>query len=437
MKVIKVLLFLLAALFLCAMAGVSAAGQAGTAGTAAPAAEWSDAFDQGEGHFVEQTRDGGLILTGWIDAGGAGADVFLAKYAGGGRKIWLQTYQGYGYSDSHCVREVSGGGFIAAGETKSKDAYDHDVYVVRTDNQGALLWEKVYGGPRCDYAWSVLETDDGGFILAGGTESSGAGIYDAYLIKLDAAGSAIWEKTYGGAGSDCGYDVLQLDDGGYLMAGNAESFGTGNPDVYLLKTDSNGNMIWQKTYGGSGSEYGWSLLETAGGGYIIAGEQEFVLEQGGGFAAYLLEVDAEGNLLWEKTYGNGRASSFYGACRVGEGYVLTGKIESDGGYDLYVVKAADDGSLLWEKTVDGAGAGSLYAAAQARGGFVAVGKRGIEQSSASEILISKFKTGSALMSSAFLYPAAAVVVLAGLLFIFRKPLARRGEGFKKIFSILA
>jgi len=415
-------LLLLVLLFLCTLAScVSAAEQDGAAGAAAPAVELSCAFDRGEGHFVGQTKDGGLILTGWIDSGGAGADVFLAKYDSAGRNLWFQTYQGYGYSDSHCVREVSADGFIAVGETKSKDAYDHDVYVVRTDGKGILLWEKVFGGPRCDYAWSVLQTKDGGFIVAGGTESSGAGIYDVYLVKLGSSGNVIWEKTYGGVASDCGYSLLQLADGGFLIAGNAESFGTGNPDVYLLKTDGDGNMVWQKTYGGAGSEYGWSLLE-AGNGYIIAGEKEVAGEQGGGFAAYLLKVDADGDMIWEKTYGNGSTGSFYGACRVQDGYVLTGKKESPGGYDLYAVRTAEDGSLVWEKTVDGTGAGSGYDVAQTRGGgLVVAGKKGIEKSSASEIIMLKFKPDSAQKYSAFLYPAViAVVVFAGLLFVFRK-----------------
>lgn len=423
MKMRVMPLFLFVSFFLFAIAGVSGAEQAGPA---APAVEWSNAFTRGEGHFVEQTRDGGLILTGWIESGGNGADVFLAKYDGGGRNLWLQTYQGYGYNDSHCVREVSGGGFIVAGETKSKDANDHDVYVVRTDGKGILLWEKVFGGPRCDYAWSVQQTKDGGFIMAGGTESFGAGIYDVYLVKLDSSGNVVWEKTYGGAASDCGYSLLQLADGGFLIAGNAESFGAGNPDVYLLRTDAGGEMIWQKTYGGSGSDYGWVLLEAAGGGYVIAGEKEVSGEQGAGFAAYLLKVDFHGNLLWEKIYGGGKVSSFYGACRVSDGYVLTGKIESAGGYDLYAVKTDEEGGLLWEKTVEVAGAGSGYAVTQVRGGgLIVAGKRGIEKSAASEILMLKLNPGSAPNNSVFLYSSViAVVVFAGILFIFRKSLTK-------------
>ncbi len=425
MKMKKGLLLIFISLLFCAATpGALITGEA--AAVTPPEVEWSYTFEEGEGHFVEQTKDGGLILTGWIESGGAGSDVFLAKYDGGGSRLWFNTHRGNGYSDSHCVREVSGGGFIIVGETKSRDAYDHDVYVVRTDGKGGLLWEKTFGGVRCDYAWSVQQTKDGGFIIAGGTESFGAGIYDVYLIKLDASGNEIWEKTYGGAGSDCGYAVLQLDDGGYLIAGNAESYGTGNPDVYLLKTDSDGNMAWQKTYGGSGSEYGWSLLEAVDNGYVIAGEKEIAGDQGGVFAAYLLKVDTDGNELWENTYGSGKGSSFYGACLAGDGYVLTGKRESAGGYDLYVVKTDQEGSPGWEKTVDGAGSNSAYAAAQVRGGgFVVAGKKGMGKSAASEIIMLKLKSDS--KQNGFLWSAgAAVIVFAGVLLVFRKSLNGKG-----------
>lgn len=428
MKTGKMLLFLLFSLFCyTALPGLFYTENADAAAAAPPEVEWSYSFEEGEGHAVEQTRDGGLILTGWSESGGAGSDVFLAKYDSAGSRLWQYNYRGYGYSDSHCVKEISGGGFIVAGETKSRDAYDHDVYVVRTDSKGLLVWEKMIGGARCDYAWSVQQTRDGGFILAGGTESYGAGIYDAYLIKMDAAGNVSWEKTYGAAASDCGYAVLQLDGGGYLIAGNAESFGAGDPDVYLLKTDSEGEIIWQKTYGGSGSDYGWSLLEALDGGFIIAGEKEVAGEQGGRFAAYLLKVDSDGNKIWENTYGNSSASSFYGAATTGDGYVLTGKIESAGGYDLYVVKTNQQGSAEWEKTVVGAGSNSAYAAAQTRGGGIVVtGKNSIEKSAASEILMLKLKAGSKQNSGYTWSAVAAVVVFFAVLFIFRKTLTGKG-----------
>lgn len=417
MKMRRMLLFFLfSLLFFLTAQGAFLAERAKAASTKTPEVEWSHTFEKGEAHFVEQTKDGGTILTGWIESRQEGSDVFLARYDGGGNRLWLKTYQGNGYSDGHCVKEVDGGGFILAGETKSGDGYDHDVYVVRTDEKGGPIWEKNFGGKRCDYAWSVQQTKDGGFIIAGGTESFGAGIYDVYLIKLDSSGNEIWEKTYGGAGSDCGYAVQQLDDGGYLIAGNTESFGAANPDVYLLKADGDGQMIWQKTYGGKGSDYGWSLLKAGDGGYLIAGEKEIAGDQGGGFAAYLIKVDPDGNELWEKTYGDKSGSSIYAASQAKDGgYVLSGKKESArGGYDLYVVKIDKNGDPVWEKTIDGTGCNCGYGILQSKdGGYVVAGRKGVEKGAGSDILLLKLKPESKLNAAFLWLIGVAAIVLVG------------------------
>ena len=389
--------FLFSLLLFLTMLGVFFTDSAKAASAKTPEVEWSHNFEKGEGHFVEQTKDGEYILTGWTESGQDGSDVFLAKCDRDGNRLWMKTYQGNGYSDSHCVQEVKGGGFIIVGETKSKYGYDHDVYVVRTDEKGGQLWSKTFGGTQCDYAWAVQQTKDGGFIVAGGTESYGAGLYDVYLIKLDSFGNEIWEKTYGGTGSDCAYAVRQLDDGGYLVVGNTDSFGAVNPDVYLIKMDGDGKMIWQKTYGGKGSDYGWSLLKAEDGGYLIAGEKEIVSDQGGGFAAYLIKVGHDGNELWEKTYAKKSGSSFYAISQANDGgFILTGKKESTrGGYDLYVVKTDRNGALVWEKTIEGSGSNSGYAILQAKdGSYVIVGKKGIEKSAGSDILLLKLKSES-------------------------------------------
>ncbi len=419
LKIRKILLLLVSMFFLCTLAAVATAERPeGT--TEPPPVEWSYELGRGEGHFVQQTRDGGLILTGWVDSGQANTDVFLAKYDSAGRNLWLQTYQGYGYNDSHCVREISGGDYIVAAETKSKDAYDHDVYILRTDGKGNPLWETIFGGPSCDYAWNIQQLPDGNLIMAGGTESYGAGLYDVYLVKMDPEGNVLWEKTYGGAASDCGYSLLQLADGGFLIAGNAESYGNGNPDVYLLRTDAAGEQIWQKTYGGSGSDYGWFLLEAPDAGYAIAGEKEVTGEQGAYLVPYLLRVDAEGQLLGENTYGDGRAGSFYGGCRVADDYVFTGKIESAQGYDLYVVKTAADGSLIWEKTIPGKGAGSGYAVTPVRGGgLVVAGKKELEGSTKNDILMLKLSGESVDNRGYMLSVGLALVIFVLMLAAFR------------------
>lgn len=428
------LFFLLLLPFCLAAAGLIFPGQVEAAPGQAPAVEWSCTPDKGEARCVVQTGDAGYVCTGWIKSGEGGSDVFLARMDRKGNRLWQRVFKGNGYSCGYCVQEIHGGGFIIVGDTKSKNGYDHDVYVVRTDEKGEPLWERNFGGRYCDYAWSVQQTKDGGFILAGGTESFGAGIYDVYLIKLDSSGKKLWEKTYGGKGSDCGYAVLEMDDGGYLIAGNAESFGNGNPDVYLLRTDRNGRLIWQKTYGGRGSDYGWSLAPSRDGGYVIAGEKEITGGQGGILAPYLVRVDPDGNLLWEKTYGGQNAGSAYAVRRTRDGgYILAGKKESaGGGYDTWVVKTDKNGDPVWEKTIAGAGCNSGYSILPSKdGGYVVAGRKGMEKGAGSEILLLKLE-GTGTWNTPLLLFTGAGAALAGLALIFT--LKRKGakQGIKNL-----
>ncbi len=386
-----------------------------------PAVEWSSVQGRGEARCVAQTGDGGYVCTGWIRSGEDGSAVFLARFDRKGNRLWKKVFKGNGFSCGYCVKKVRGGGFIIVGDTKSRNGYDHDVYVVQTDEKGEPLWEQNFGGRYCDYAWSVQQTKDGGFILAGGTESFGAGVYDVYLIRLDASGKKLWEKTYGGKGSDCGYAVLEMDDGGYLVTGNSESFGNGNTGVYLLRTDGSGRMIWQKTYGGGSSNYySWSLAASGDGGFVIAGEKEITGGQGGILVPLLLKVDSNGNLLWEKTYGGQSAGSAYAVRKTKDGgYILAGKKESaGGGYDTWVVKTDKNGDPVWEKTIAGTGCNSGYSILPSKdSGYVVAGRKGMEKGAGSEILLLKLEGTGPLNTPLVLFTGAGVA-LAGLALIF-------------------
>ncbi len=166
------------------------------------------------------------------------------------------------------------------------------------------LWTKAFGGTNEDYGRSVQETSDGGYIIAGYTKSFGAGSYDVYLIKTDANGDTTWTKTYGGSNIDQGYSVEQTSDGGYIIAGNSKSFGAGLDDVYLIKTDANGDTTWTKTYGGSNIDQGYSVEQTSDGGYIIAGYTKSF--GAGSYDVYLIKTDANGDTTWTKTYGGSK-----------------------------------------------------------------------------------------------------------------------------------
>ena len=138
-------------------------------------------------------------------------------------------------------------------------------------SEPVVKWQKTFGGINGDLATSVQQTSDGGYIIAGVTWSYGSGKAGVYLIKTDSKGNLEWEKTFGGINDDGATSVQQTKDGGYIMAGGTYSYGSGKDDVYLIKTDSNGNLEWQRTFGGSDNDRAWSVQQTSDGGYILAG----------------------------------------------------------------------------------------------------------------------------------------------------------------------
>jgi len=299
---------------------------------------------------VQQTSDGGYIVAGYTASFGAGGwDIFLIKTYANGNVQWAKTYGGIDFDFAYSVQQTSDGGYIVAGYTYSFGAGWYDIFLIKTDANGNVQWAKTYGGTSRDYAYSVQQTSDGGYIVAGGTRSFGAGYYDIFLIKTDANGNVQWAKTYGGTDYDWAYSVQQTSDGGYIVAGETRSFGAG--DIFLIKTDANGNVIWTKTYGGTSAS---SVHQTSDGGYIVAGGTSSF--GAGGSDIFLIKTDANGNVQWAKTYGGTSDDYAHSVQQTSDGgYIVAGRTFSFGviNGDIFLIKTDANGNVIWAKTYGG------------------------------------------------------------------------------------
>ncbi|MFZ2899986.1 MAG: PKD domain-containing protein [Saprospiraceae bacterium] len=244
------------------------------------------------GYSIRQTLDGGFVVVGYRSSGND--DVYLLKISVSGELIWEKTFGGSLYDYGYSIKESTDGGFIIAGSTRSEGAGKEDVYLIKTNGAGILEWKKTYGGLDSDSGHSVQQTTDGGYVIVGYSSSEGAGESDMYLIKTNGAGILEWKKTYGGPDSDSGYSVQQTTDGGYVIVGYSSSEGAGESDVYLIKTNGAGILEWKKTYGGPDSDSGYSVQQTTDGGYIIVG----AVYNGGPRMSdvYLIKTNKDGNV---------------------------------------------------------------------------------------------------------------------------------------------
>lgn len=258
--------------------------------------EWANSYGEGssndEAETVIQTTDGGFLIAGVTYSYGAGnGDMFLVKTDADGDQEWAKTYGGTDLDEANCVIGTSDGGYAVAGYTYSYGAGGRDIYLVKTNSQGDQVWANTFGGTGLDQANSIARTSDGGVVLAGSFDLAGAGNGDMYLVKTNSYGNQVWAKTYGGNGTDEAFSVVRTI-GGFALAGITHSYGSGNSDMYLVKTDANGHQIWAKTYGGTFEEGADSVIAVAGG-YTLAG---FTTSYGAGmFDIYSVHTDSEGN----------------------------------------------------------------------------------------------------------------------------------------------
>jgi uncharacterized delta-60 repeat protein len=307
-----------------------------------------------EAYAVQQTSDGGYILAGKTASYGAGSnDVWLIRIDASGNKVWDHTFGGGSNDSARAVQQTSDGGYILAGSTDSYGAGMSDAWLIKTDADGNKVWDNTFGGTLNDEAYAVQQTSDGGYILAGTTESYGAGVIDAWLIKTDADGNKDWDYTFGGSNNDYAKGVRQTSDGGYIIAGSTYSYGAGMSDAWLIRTDTDGSKIWDYTFGGEYTDDACAVQQTSDGGYILAGS---IGDASGYSDIWLIKADADGNKVWDYAFGGVFNESAQSVHQTSDnGYVMAGQTATygAGGYDAWVVKTDENGNKDWEYTIGG------------------------------------------------------------------------------------
>ncbi|MBL4656995.1 MAG: hypothetical protein JKX73_03280, partial [Flavobacteriales bacterium] len=261
---------------------------------------------------------------------------------------FVYTYGGLRYEEGTSMVVTADSGYAMLGTSGSFGFGNSDIYLVKADSNGNYLWSKNYGGTGTDVGLSIKETADSGFIFCGYTNSSGAGGYDVYLVRTDAQGDTLWTNTFGGFDWDMGFDVVQTSDGGFAIAGETFSFGAGDNDVYLIKTNAAGDSLWTRTYGGVEQDYARSLFETADSGFIVGGATyTYDVDSGD---AYLIKTNALGDTSWTGNYGGTRSdwiNSVIQAADSGYAFIGTSKSYLAKNKDIYVGKVNSSGVMSW------------------------------------------------------------------------------------------
>lgn len=300
-------------------------------------------------HALVTTVDGGYAFAGSTNSYGIGnADAWLVKVDSDGNVEWNQTYGGP--LDDHCWSLVvaDDGGYVLLCQTTSFGSgdSDSDVWVIKVDSLGELEWNQTYGGNNFESVSSLIRTNDGGYAFSASTLSFGAGSTDFWLVKLDSYGNVEWNQSYGGPGVEFANSIVETNDGGYAIAGSTSALVDGNADVWLVKVDSLGNMEWNKTYGGPIADYCESIITSDSGDITLAcvtqvSRREDLPPFGDG-VFWLFTVDSLGNLGLNQTYGVSAHHSHTSLVAVDDGFIFGGSSRDNAGYrDFWLAKIGE------------------------------------------------------------------------------------------------
>jgi hypothetical protein len=312
--------------------------------------EWNKTWggsnrDYGDGIALDGS--GNAFITGSTDSYGAGnVDVFLLKYDSSGNLLWNKIWGGSGLDSGYEITLDGSGNAFITGETNSYGVGNSDAFLLKYDSSGNLLWNKTWGGSSSDSGCGIALDGSGNAFITGYTYSFGAGNGDAFLLKYDSSGNLLWNKTWGGSNNDYGYGIALDSVGDVFITGRTNSYGAETYDVLLVKYDSNGNQIWNKTWGGYNNDYGYGIALDSMSDVFITGSTGSTFSYGAGaYDVLLVKYDSNGNQIWNKTWGGSAKDYGRGIALDSSGNAfITGYTESlgAGNWDAFLLKYGID-----------------------------------------------------------------------------------------------
>jgi len=310
------------------------------------------------GYSVQQTSDGGYIMAGlFTPSASDSGDVILIKVDNLGNVVWSKRYGGSREERAFSVKQTSDGGYITVARTRSfVDITKWDVLLIKTDSNGNLQWARVYSNSSLDDEPSdVIETSDGGYLVVGGAQSRSSSSQNEILVmKIDSSGNLQWVKWFGDTiYQDQAYSVKRTSDGGYIVAGRTGSYGSGNADIFLMKLDSGGSVVWAKAYGRSGPDFGYDAQITSDGGFVVVG----YYTSSGDTNAIIVKTNSSGDVQWYRVLGGTGMDAFYSVAQTSDGgFIATGITKSFGSDtigDVFLARFNSSGTHQWSKTYGG------------------------------------------------------------------------------------
>lgn len=295
---------------------------------------------------VIQTEDGGYLIVGYENIDGENIDMLATRIDVDGNVIWSKLYGGTGRDFASAVIKSQEGGFLIAGYSDSfGNVFKKQAYLIKIDDAGTIEWDQHYGGDDRDDALAVIQLDNSDYVFVGSTFSYGAGSADVYLTRIDNTGEVVWSNSLGNEYVNYGYDLIQTMDGGFAITGRTDIDGV-NKNIYLLKTDATGDFSWSQNYGGDSFDEGNALVQTDDGGYLIAAS--FDIDR----SAYIIRTDINGDTLWTQSYAVAGEASAQDIVKTTDGnYAVTGFTRIGLlNYDYFLLKINDNNDEIWSQT---------------------------------------------------------------------------------------